>query len=180
MRVVLPGLLLVALAVAGGFILGDRTSDDKTTTQTVTRTVTGAAAGAGVPPAVESKRTQILRAAKAKDYERLAELAAPTFKYTFGSPVAGGPAVYWREATQNGQQPLEALAAVLELPYTISRGLYVWPFAYDKTPDEITPYETSLLKKIPPDGATVGPEGYLGWRAGILPDGSWVYFVAGD
>lgn len=41
-------------------------------------------------------------------------------------------------------------------------------------------YEAALLKKIAPEGARVGPEGYLGWRAGILPDGRWIYFVAGD
>ena len=23
-------------------------------------------------------------------------------------------------------------------------------------------------------------EGYLGWRAGVRPDGRWVFFVAGD
>ena len=86
--------------------------------------------------------------------------------------MSGGPAAYWRKAEQQGQQPLEALAAVLKLPYTLSRGLYVWPFAYDKTQDEITQYEAVLLKKIPPGDVTVGPQGYLGWRAGILPDGS--------
>jgi hypothetical protein len=175
-------VLLVALGGAGGFILADRTGDQETTTVTVTRTETRAVAGAdaGEPSVVESKRAEILRAAEAKDYDGLAQLAAPTFKYTFGGPVPGGPAAYWRQAEQQGQQPLEALVAVLKLPYTLSRGLYVWPFAYDKTPDEITQYEATLLKKIPPSGVTVGPEGYLGWRAGILPDGSWIYFVSGD
>lgn len=149
-----------------------------TRTRTQTRTV--AAADVAVPRAVELKRAAMLRAAEAKDYDGLAKLADSTFKYTFGSPVPGGPAAYWQQAEQQGRQPLEALAAILQLPYTLSRGLFVWPFAYDKTADEITQYEATLLKKIPPDGATVGPEGYLGWRAGILPDGSWIYFVSGD
>lgn len=147
-------------------------------TRTETRTI--AVAAACVPRAVELKRSAMLRAAEARDYDGLAKLADPTFKYTFGNPVSGGPAAYWRQAAQQGRQPLEALAAILQLPYTLSRGLFVWPFAYDKTADEITQYEAMLLKKIPPDGATVGPEGYLGWRAGILPDGSWIYFVSGD
>jgi hypothetical protein len=174
--------LLFALGGAAGFILADQTRDETTTTATVARTQTRtvAAADVGVPRAVELKRAALLRAAKAKDYDGLAKLADPTFKYTFGSPVPGGPAAFWRQAEQQGRQPLEALAAILQLPYTLSRGLFVWPFAYDKTADEITPYETTLLKKIPPGGAAVGPEGYLGWRAGILPDGSWIYFVAGD
>jgi hypothetical protein len=178
----LVGVVLIALGAAGGFILADRTRDPETTTMTVTQTQTRtvAAGPVGVPGAVESKRVALLRAAEAKDYDRLAKLADPTFRYTFGGPVPGGPAAYWRQAEQRGEHPLEALAAILQLPYTLSRGLYVWPFAYDKTSDEITQYETILLKKIPPDGATVGPEGYLGWRAGIRPDGSWIYFVAGD
>lgn len=177
----LLGLLLVALGVVGEFIVADQTRDEETTTVTVTRTETrGDSADLVLPAAVAKKRSQILRAAEAKDYQGLAKLAAPTLKYTFGSPVSGGPAAYWRAAERRGEQPLEALAEILKLPYTLSRGLYVWPFAYDKTADELTEYEVALLKRIPPDGASVGREGYLGWRAGILPDGSWIYFVAGD
>ena len=180
-RPLLIGVLLLAIGGAAGFFITDQTRDSETTTVTVTRTTTSAAASdVGVPAAVEAKRVEMLRAAQAKDYDALARLAEPTFKYTFGSPVAGGPAAYWRKAEQEGQQPLEALAAVLQLPYTLSRGLFVWPFAYDKTQDEITPYEASLLEKIPPGGVTVGSSGYLGWRAGILPDGKWIYFVSGD
>jgi hypothetical protein len=179
----LVGVLLLALGGAVGFIISDRAVGKETVTVTRTETVTKTRAGAegdiGVPTAVETKRAEMLRAAQAKDYEGLARLADPTFEYTFGSPVTGGPAAYWRKAAQQGQQPLEALAAVLQLPYTLSRGLYVWPFAYDRTEDEITQYEATLLKKIP-GNVTVGPEGYLSWRAGILPDGSWIYFVSGD
>lgn len=173
---------MLALAGAAGFILADRMREQETTTITVARTETRTVTlrAAGIPSAVESKRAEILRAAEAKDYDGLARLAAPTFNYTFGGPVQGGPAAYWRTAEQQGQQPLEALAAILELPYTLSRGVFVWPSVYDRTADEITQYEATLLKKIPPDGAAVGPEGYLGWRAGILPDGSWIYFVSGD
>jgi hypothetical protein len=182
----LVGVLLLALGGAVGFIISDRTQGKETATVTLTRTETvtetrsGATGDIGVPAAVEAKRVEILRAAEAKDYEGLARLADPTFKYTFGSPVPGGPAGFWRKAERQGQQPLEALAAVLKLPYTLSRGLYVWPFAYDKTADEITQYEAILLKMIPPGDVTVGLQGYLGWRAGILPDGSWIYFVSGD
>jgi hypothetical protein len=178
----LVGILLLALGGAVGFIISDRTADKETATVTVARTETRTAAEGdiGVPAAVETKRADILRAAEAKDYDGLVRLADPTFEYTFGGPVPGGPAAYWRKAERQGQQPLEALAASLKLPYTLSRGLYVWPFAYDRTQDEITQYEATLLKKIPPGNVTVGPEGYLGWRAGILPDGTWIYFVSGD
>ena len=40
------------------------------------------------------------------------------------------------------------------------------------SPSRITHYEAIL--KIPPNRATLGQEANLGWRAGILPDGSWI------
>jgi len=176
-------LIAVALLAVGGlvgFVVADRTGGENAATVTRSQTHTVTAAAVGLPDAVESKRLRILRAAEARDFAGLAALADPTLKYTFGSPVPGGPAAFWREADAKGERPLEALAAILRLPYTLSRGLYVWPFAYDKTEDEITAHEAALLKRIPPDGARLGPEGYLGWRAGIQPDGRWIYFVAGD
>jgi len=39
-------------------------------------------------------------------------------------------------------------------------------------------YELSLLGDLAPEGVT--EVGYLGWRAGIRPDGRWVFFIAGD
>jgi len=135
----------------------------------------------GVPAAVEAKRHAIQEAAESGDADAVAALAADPFSYSFGGPVEGGPAAYWRRLEANGEQPLAALAAILELPYTLSSGIYVWPFAYDKTEEQITDYERELLATLPPDAATfVQGGGYLGWRAGIEPDGDWVFFVSGD
>jgi hypothetical protein len=54
----------------------------------------------------------------------------------------------------------------------------VWPFAYDKQRNELTRYERRLLGDL---AAFSGAEsGYLGWRAGIEPDGTWRFFIAGD
>ena len=133
------------------------------------------------PDAVVRKRAAMLSAAEAGDYDALAALADPTaFEYTFGSEVQGGPAAYWREAEAGGEDPTpaKALSGILRLPYTLSRGIYVWPFAYDKTQDELTSYERRLLAPLGQGGAF--SDGYLGWRAGIRPDGRWVFFVAGD
>ena len=68
------------------------------------------------------------------------------------------------------------------MPYTLSRGIYVWPFAYDiAEADEFTAYERGLLEPLGPlDTLFVEGTGYLGWRAGIEPDGTWVFFLAGD
>lgn len=133
------------------------------------------------PDVVLRKREAMLAAAVMGDYDALAELSDPRqFEYTFGGPVEGGPAAYWRQAEAAGEDPTpaEALAAILRMPYTLSRGQYVWPFAYDKTEDELTAYERKLLAPLGRGGAFA--DGYLGWRAGIDPDGRWVFFVAGD
>ncbi len=133
------------------------------------------------PDIVLRKRAAMLAAAQAADYDALAQLADPGgFEYTFGGPVQGGPAAYWRQAEARGEEPTpaNALAAILRMPYTLSRGIYIWPFAYDKTEDELTSYERGLLKELGQGGAF--SDGYLGWRAGIRPDGRWIFFVAGD
>jgi hypothetical protein len=140
-----------------------------------------AAAAEAPPDAVERKRAAILAAAQVSDYDGLAELADPNqFEYTFGGAVSGGPAAYWRQAEEAGETPTpaKALAAILGMPYTLSSGIYVWPFAYDKTEDELSSYERRLLTPLGQGGAFA--DGYLGWRAGIRPDGRWVFFVAGD
>jgi hypothetical protein len=136
------------------------------------------ASASGLPEAVEEKRAEILAAAQSGDPEAVAELADPEgFEYTFGGPFPGGPAAFWRQEAESGQDPLEALATILQLPYTLASGTYVWPFAYDKTVDTITDYERELLEPLE---FTFAGEGYLGWRAGITPDGRWIFFVAGD
>jgi hypothetical protein len=131
-----------------------------------------------LPEPVAEKRAAILEAAERGDAADVAALADPGgFEYTFGGPVPGGPAAYWRQI-EDTERPLEALAQILQLPYTLSRGIYVWPFAYDKTEDELTEYERELLAPLGEGGAFA--DGYLGWRAGITPEGRWVFFVAGD
>lgn len=129
-----------------------------------------------LPEAVEETRTLVLRAAQSGDPEAVAELVDPDeFSYTFGSPVAGGPAEHWQQIGE--ERPLEMLATVLQLPYTLSQGVYVWPFAFDKTPDDLTEYERKLLEPLE---FTFAGDSYLGWRAGITPDGRWIFFIAGD
>jgi hypothetical protein len=149
-----------------------------TETETVTRTETVAI---GVPEAVEVKRAAIVEAARSGDEDAVAALAGAGFSYSFGGAVEGGPAAYWRQSEAAGERPLEILAAILELPYTLSQGIYVWPFAYDLTEDQLTDYETGLLNRLPEGVATFEPGGgYFGWRAGIDPGGEWLFFVSGD
>jgi hypothetical protein len=173
---------VVALALAGaGFAAGWILREDDETAETTATTAAADTMPGGLPAAVERKRLAILAAAESGDYDAVADLADPDeFRYTFGSPVAGGPAEYWRQlASDTPDRPLETLAAILRLPYTLYRGVYTWPFAFDKTPEELTDYERGLLEPLGRAGVFAG-ESYLGWRAGIRPDGSWIFFLAGD
>ncbi len=180
-------VLLVGGSAAGWFAARETeeaVTVTETTTTTATTTTTSEPAVTGLPAAVERTRTAILAAAETGDYEALRPLVPATaFEYTFGSPVEGGPIAYWQELERTSvERPLENLADVLRMPYALSRGTYVWPFAYDLSErDEITAHERELLQPLGPlDTLFVPGTGYLGWRAGIEPDGTWVFYVAGD
>ena len=184
--VVLGSILLLVLGGAAGWFGQRETRDAKTVTDTttVTRTTTVAAPETGLPAPVAKTRDALLQAAEARDYEALRALVPTTgFEYTFGSPVPGGPIAYWQDLERTtAQRLLDALAKVLRMPYTLSRGLYVWPFAYSVASiDDLTAHERELLAPLGPlESVFVEGTGYLGWRAGIQPDGTWVFFVAGD
>jgi hypothetical protein len=182
--VALVGLLAVGALV--GWLLASGTEETETVvqTETVTRTTTVEAAEPGLPEAVAETRDALLEAAADRDYDALGRLVPTTgFEYTFGGPVPGGPVAYWRELERtSNQRPLERLEQVLRMPYTLSRGIYYWPFAYDvASADDLTAHERELLAPLGPlDSVFIEGTGYLGWRAGIQPDGTWVFFVAGD
>jgi hypothetical protein len=178
--------LLVLAGVAGGYLL---TRDDNSNeTAPIAMTVAGGrvlSPQPELPDPVERTRIAIAQAAAARDYDALARLIPEDgFEYTFGGPVAGGPTAYWRrlEATTD-EAPLETLAAVLALPYTKVRGIYVWPFAFDRDPTQLTEEELEHLSTFATPREIQGWRdfgGYIGYRAGIEPDGDWVFYVAGD
>lgn len=189
---ILRAVVLVVVAVLGGVAggalgyalgKGDTETVTVTTTTTATDTVTDATAS-GLPAAVEETRTALLEAAEARDYEALRQLIPSSgFEYTFGGPVEGGPAAYWQELERTtDERPLETLAAILRMPYVLSRGYYVWPWAYTVTDAaDLSEHERALLAPLGElDTLLVPGTGYLGWRTGIAPDGTWTFFVAGD
>jgi len=189
LRVLLAAGAVVLLAGGGaaGWFAARETQDEVTTTETTTvvqtETVTEQVA-VGLPAPVADTHARLLEAAETGDYDALRPLIPSTgFEYTFGGPVEGGPIAYWQELERSTvERPLENLEAVLRMPYTLSRGIYVWPFAYDvAAAGELTPHERELLQPLGPlDTLFVEGTGYLGWRAGIDPDGNWVFFLAGD
>jgi hypothetical protein len=174
---------LLGLGVAAGWFGSQELEEAETVTETTTETSTPET-GSGLPPAVEETRTALLEAASTGNYEALRPLIPEDgFTYTFGGDVEGGPIAYWQqlERTTN-EEPLETLEAVLRMPYVLSRGIYVWPWAYTvESAADLSEHERELLAPLGPTSRLViEGTGYLGWRAGITPDGTWVFFVAGD
>jgi hypothetical protein len=131
-----------------------------------------------LPQEVEDTRAAIVRAARARDFTTLRKLIPKTgFAYTYGA-TSKDAVDYWLELERTTKErPFETLANILELPYTLNRGLYVWPFVYDKAPDELTDYERGLLGPL---ADVYAGDSYLGWRAGIRPDGRLIFFISGD
>ena len=181
MRLLSAAGLAVALVVGGA--VGWFVARETEAAETVTQTTTAAVPAQGLPAAVERTRAALLAAAESGDYETLRPLVPANLRYTFGSPVDGGAIAYWQELERaTDERPLETLAAILRMPYVVSRGLYVWPWAYTlENADELSQHERELLAPLGPVATLFPPgSGYLGWRAGIEPDGDWVFFVAGD
>ena len=170
-------VLIAVVAFASGTMLGFKLDDSDADASVPTAT-------GGLPAAAEETRARLLEVAETGDYEALRELIPDSgFKYTFGDSVAGGPIAYWHELERpTDQRPIEALTAVLQLPYVLARGYYVWPWAHAvPSSDDLSPHERDLLAPLGVPSALF-PEGagYYGSRAGIAPDGTWVFFVAGD
>ena len=183
MRFGLVALVVVALAGCGGTTEtttvtrteGETVVVTETRSETVTETERAAA---GLPDAVASTHAELLSAAESGDYEALRPFPQDRFSYTFGGPAEGGPIAYWRRLEgESDDRPLEILARLLRLPYTLSRGIYVWPFAYDQSEDDLTAHERELLGDL---AGSFGETGYLGWRTGIAADGTRTFFIAGD
>jgi hypothetical protein len=183
MRLLRVAVVALVLAGCGGtetvtVTQSETLTETETATETVTQTET-VSEPTGLPAAVADAHSALLSAAQSGRYRELRPLIPEEFSYTFGGPSPGGPIAYWRRVErQSGERPIEILARILELPYTLSSGIYVWPFAFDETEEELTPYERELLGELAVySGAG---SGYLGWRAGIEPDGTWRFFIAGD
>ena len=173
MRALLAILAAVLFAGCGS------STETVTVTTTVTQTVTETAAGdaTALPDAVEETRRGLLEAAQSGDVEALEPFVTDRLSYTFGEPVEGGAIAYFKQLEAQGQDPLGTLAKLLQLPYTLAQGNYVWPWVYTVPATDLTDYEKQLLGEFADDFA--GPT-YLGYRVGIAPDGTWIFFVAGD
>jgi predicted lipid-binding transport protein (Tim44 family) len=137
-----------------------------------------------LPPAVAEKHEAIVDAAHALDYDTLRTLLDPkTFSYSFGEK--GDPVGYWRRQEEEGEVPIlgDYLPVVLGTPFAKVDDVYVWPRAYAKEPEDWTAEDRESLTNLysPEEIKQFERAGsYLGWRAGIREDGTWLFFVSGD
>ena len=154
---------------------------------------------AGLPPAVEEMRDRIISAASTCDYDELDQLALegrPYFSYSFG--VENSPSSFWRARERDARRMdrpelgyLGRLVQILNLPYCRERQddgsgtdtllvYYVWPRVHcsDRKPSHWNDL-AGLYTDEQIDQMRAG-DIYYGHRVGILEDGDWVYFIAGD
>lgn len=137
-----------------------------------------------LPPEVVEKRAAIVSAAKSFDYERLETLLdRKHFSYSFGE--SGDPVGYWRRLEEEGHVPIlgDYLPVVFNAPYAREQDTFVWPSAHAKSPSKWTEADRQWLTNLYTEEEIRQFEkagAYLGYRAGIRADGTWLFFVAGD
>jgi len=165
-----------------------RLSDRRSTCSTG-RSTPAATRQPELPQAVSATRTAIIEAARACDYDKLAELALAgggQFTYSFGG--GGRPAAYWREQEEAGHAPLRMLVELLDGPSATRPAggttQYLWPAAYAFERWEQVPasaredlrrvYGEEDLRRFEQFGS------YVGHRVGITQSGNWIFFVGGD
>jgi hypothetical protein len=153
-----------------------------------------------LPDPVKQMRESIIEAATFCDYdelERLALIGKPYFSYTFGEDT-GAPADFWRARERealNGSprapRYMAYLVEMLDLPFCkeIQQGgtggagdmvIYEWPRAHCSARTHADWQQLKgLYTQEQIDQMEMG-DLYVGFRVGILEDGDWVYFIAGD
>lgn len=144
-----------------------------------------------LPEAVLKTRNALLLAARSGDIEQLRPiLQASEVKTLVSFGDETDPIAYWKSSSFDGSGR-DILAEMIKIfssgfvyihPGTPD-ALYVWPYHFVYPLDKLTAeQEVELYLLIPPqyrdDMEAAG--GYIGFRAGIDPNGSLVFFVAGD
>jgi hypothetical protein len=137
----------------------------------------------GVPPDVAVTAQRIYDAAKAKDFDALAELIDPnTFIYNLGD--ASDPIPEWRA----NPSELELMVAILEMPPTtrdIGPGygtFYFWPYLVNSDFSSLTALEHADLAALGYSDREIqltidGDGGYQGPRLAIDETGEWRNFL---
>ena len=144
-----------------------------------------------MPPPVREMRRKLIEAARSGDIENLRPImeSAPQPPAVAFSGV-DDPVEYLRSLSgdTDGREILAILLEVLEAGFVhVGEGtdeeLYVWPYFAQYpletlTPEQIVELFTLLTSADYQEMRSYGA--YIFFRAGIRPDGSWAYFLAGD
>jgi hypothetical protein len=136
-----------------------------------------------LPAAVARARARIYLSAVTGDERTLRALSGHGgFTYSFGE--TGDPIGYWRRLEASETPVLgDMLPRVLHTRFGRRGDGYVWPSAAARAPKDWTAADVAALRHIASDEDIRSYRragAYLGWRAGIRRDGTWLFFVAGD
>lgn len=146
---------------------------------------------AELPEPVRKIRERILGAARSGDIERLRPILERN-KVRLAVSLGGDekPIAFWKQlsADGTGREILADMVRVFESGYVnlaagSDKELFVWPYHYVYPLESLTPaQEVELYLLIPAEyrAAMEAIGGYTGFRAGISPDGTWHFFIAGE
>ena len=134
------------------------------------------------PPAVARTRGALIDAAQERDWRTLASLI-PHEGFTFSYGNERDAVTFWKETERSGTPVLEVLRTLLCYTGSEDAGVFIWPEAAEKDPSTWTEADLAPLRKIYSEEELEQikeSDTYNGWRVGIEPDGTWIFFVAGD
>lgn len=145
-----------------------------------------------LPPPVRRMHELLLTTARSGNIEKLRDLIG--FGETATTLSIGGlegdPIAFLKEASGDaeGFEILAILTEVLETGFVhldagTDEELYVWPYFIAWSIDQLTPEMKVELYSVLTAGDVEDSQnfgGYIFYRVGIKPDGTWSFFVAGD
>lgn len=147
---------------------------------------------AKLPEPVRRMRDLIVEAAKSGELEKLRPLIGTgdsATQLTFGD-YEGDPLEFLKQTSADGegQEILAILEEVLSAGFVhVEAGkaeeLYIWPYFAAVPLDKLTPPQKVELFKIVTSGEyeeMLAYGAYNFYRAGLTPQGEWVFFIAGD
>lgn len=144
-----------------------------------------------LPSPVLKTRNALLQAARSGDLEKLRPILEASENTPIVSFGAEEDAIdYWKDSSVDGtgRDILAEMIKVFSSGFVhINAGtaddLYIWPYHFVYPIDKLSAeQEVELYLLIPAQHRDdmIEAGGYIGFRAGIAPNGSLVFFVAGD
>jgi len=146
---------------------------------------------AALPPPVARMRARIIEAARTGDLDKLRTVmqtneTMPIFSFA----NERDPIAYWRAnyPESGGLEVLAILLEILDMGFVrvdagTPQDMYVWPYFAYVPLKELTPVQKVELFKVVTGSdyrAMQDFGGYIFYRLGIAPDGTWHFFVSGD